>query len=221
MITIKLGGYPFKLPQSWDEVRPDQAKKLSTTKPEQIHERLSAVSLIPSPKHIKLDPSVLLAAYEIISFVEDLPEIVPETTGPIDLANDWSFVEFEAARKTILEHETELGQCLYPLAEIKGLESTYVESGAKILDAIHAFLDQWGMFKDEEEDDEPSALEEAAGIERLKVFGSYSILEEIAAKFGKYPDEIERKPVGWVYLQYHYSSEKEKFQENYRKLSGK
>lgn len=218
MVKVKIGGFPFQFPVKWSEVSLKQAKQLAVTKPEDIHERLSILSELPRPEHLKLEASKLLALYEIISFIEHIPDLVPNKLAPIDIANDWSYMEFEAARKIIIDHQTELGLCLYPLAEIKGLQINYVEAGAKILDGINAFLDQWKIFDLENEDTEPSALEEAAGIDRLNAFGSYSMLEGIAAKFSKYPAEIEKQPVGWVFMQYHYDKEVGRFQSNYNKL---
>lgn len=219
MITIKLGGFPFRFPQRWDEVKPSQAAALYNTRPEEIHKRLTILGGVPGSKYITLPEDVLLAAYEVISFVEDIPDLTRNSLGDFDIANDFTFLEFENARQAILAHQNELGISMYRLAEIKRMESTYVEAGAKILDGINSFLQQWGIF-DIEEDSEPSALEEAAGIDRVQRFGVYSLLEAIAEKFGKFPDEIEKKPVGWVYTQYHFDREVQRYRENYQKLSG-
>lgn len=218
MITIKIGGFPFRVPQRWDEVKPSQAAALYETTPEQIHQRLTILCGLPGPKYASFPEDVLLAAYEVVSFVEDIPDLTRNSLGTFDIANDWSFVEFENARQAILRHQNELGISMYRLAQIKGLEATYVEAGAKILDGINSFLQQWGIF-DLDEDDEPSALEEAAGIDRVQRFGVYSLLEAIAEKFGKFPDEIERKPVGWVYTQYHFDKEVARYRDNYQRLS--
>lgn len=220
MIKIKLGGFPFKFPQRWEEVKPKQAKALFETKPEEVHKRLSILTNLPIKEKIKLDASVLIAVYEVVSFIEEIPELVSDKIGGVDIANDWSFVEFENARQAIIQHKNELGLCLYRIAEIKGQEKNYLEYGVKALDAINTFLDSWGVF-DIEEDEEPTALEEAAGIERVQMFGVYSMLEAIAAKFAKLPTEIEKEPVGWVYQQYHYDKEVDRFRTNYQKLTTK
>jgi len=220
MVTIYFGGFKFKFPVEWQEVKPEQAKRLSETRPEQIQDRLAILGGIPSTKYAKFDAPPLLAAYEVVSFIEELPDLVPDTIEPVDIENGWSFLEFETARKIILKHKDELGLALYPVAAIKGQEANFIEYGAKALDAMNAFLEQYKIFDLDEDDDEPSALEEAAGINRLKAFGPYSLLEAIAAKFGKYPAEIEKQPVGWVYTQYHYDKELGRFQNNYAKLKG-
>lgn len=221
MVKVRLGGFPFRAPISWQEVKPDQARRLHETRPEQIQDRLAILLGIPGTKYARFNAEPLLAVYELVSFIEEIPDLVANTMGAVDIANEWSFVEFETARQVILQHKDELGLALYPIAEIKGQEANYIEYGAKALDGINAFLEQYKIFDlDEDEDDEPSALEEAAGINRLQAFGPYALLEAIAAKFGKYPDEIERKPVGWVYTQYHFDKELGRFQNNYAKLKG-
>lgn len=220
MITIKLGGFPFRFPQNWSEVSPSQAAKLADTKQSEYHRRLTILGGVPGPEYITLDDSVILAAYEVISFIEDLPDLTTNKIEVGDIGSTWSFVEFEAARRAVLAHQNEIGVCMYTLASIKGLESNFVEAGAKILDGMNRFLEQWGIFNLEEED-EPSALEEAAGIDRVQMFGVYSLLEQIAEKFGRLPSEIETQPVGWVYQQYHYDKEVNRFKENYAKLTAK
>jgi len=219
MITIKIGGFPFRVPQRWDEVTPKQAAALYDTKPEHLHQRLTILCGLPGPRYIDLPEDVILAAYELVSFVEDIPDLTRNSLGDFDIANDWSFLEFENARRAILAHQNELGISMYQLANIKRLEATYVEAGAKILDGINSFLHQWGIFDDDKED-EPSALEEAAGINRLKAFGPFTMLDDIAKEWGKTPKEVEQMPVGLIYTKYFKDRETAKYQENYRKLSG-
>lgn len=219
MIKIKLGGFPFYLPQRWQEVSQEQAKRLFETDSNQLHERLTILGDIPPADKLKINPDIILAIYPIISFIEDVPELVPDKLEPIDLANDWTFAEFETARQFILKHINELGVSMIKLAEIKELESNYIEAGAKILDAFYSFMEIWEVFDlDQSEDDEPSATEEAAGIHRLEAFGPYAILESIAKKFGKLPREIENEPVGFVMQEYHYQKETNRFNLNLAKL---
>ena len=222
MIKIRLGGWPFVLPQTWDEVTPQQAKKLAATKPEDIKERLQILGGIP--KAANLSPDVLLAAYEIVSFVEVLPELVPNTLDLGDplqwIQEQWTFEEFEAARKLLMKHKDELSLALYGLAEIKGLQQNYLEAGAKALEGINQFTLQYEPFGIYEEK-EPSALEELAGIDKLQAFGVYPILTQIGAKFGKYPEEIAKKSVGWVMLEYVNNFATEKYVENMRNLQSK
>ena len=222
MIKIRLGGWPFVFPQTWDEVKPQQAKKLAATKPEDIKERLQILGGIP--KAANLSPDVLLAAYEIVSFVEVLPELVPNTLDLGDplqyIQEHWTFEEFEAARKLLMSHKDELSIALYGLAEIKGLQQNYLEAGAKALEGINQFTLQYEPFGIYEEK-EPSALEELAGIDKLQAFGVYPILTQIGAKFGKYPEEIAKKSVGWVMLEYVNNFATEKYVENMRNLQSK
>lgn len=221
MIKIRLGGWPFVLPQRWDEVTPAQAKELANTKPEQLRARLRILGKIPDAEHIKLDADVVLAAYEIISFIEELPEIVPNKHDLGDLlkwiSEKWTFAEFETARAVLIKHSNELSTSLYDLAEIKGMQDDYLEIGSKILDGINLFTQQYEPFGIYEPK-EPTVHEELAGIHKLQAFGAYPILEQIAAKYGKLPEEIEVKPVGWVMLEYVYNFAQSEFTENMRKL---
>lgn len=224
MIKIRLGGWPFILPQRWEEVGSAKAKKLAQTKPEDIRERLYILGGIPTRDKIELSPDVVLAAYEVISFIEELPELVPNKHDIADLKhwieNEWTFAEFETARKVILKHQKELSTGLIELAEIKGMEADYLEIGSKALDGINQFTmqyEQFGLY----EDQEPSAEEELAGIDRLQAFGVYPILEQLGQKYGKYPKEIEKEPVGWVMLEYAHNFVKDSFIDKMRKLHNK
>ena len=115
MIKIKLGGYPFLLPQTWNEVSVDQARRIAETKPEDIQKRLSILSSVPDKRFLQVQGDALLVPYEIISFIEEIPEIVPDKITVPDIASEWSFMEFEAARQAIEAHQNELGVCLYTL----------------------------------------------------------------------------------------------------------
>jgi len=224
MIKIRLGGWPFVLPQDWSEVSPTKARKLSETKPEDIRQRLHILGGIPPKDKIELSPDVVLSAYEIISFVEELPELVQNKHDLGDLKawieNEWSFAEFEAARKVILKHQKQLSIGLIELADLKGHGQDYLEIGSKILDGINAFTRQYEQFGIYEEQ-EPSVEEELAGIERLQAFGVYPILEQLGQKYGKYPKEIEKEPVGWVMLEYTHNFVKDSFIDKMRKLHSK
>lgn len=222
MIKIRLGGWPFVLPQKWEEVTPMQAKKLANTKPEDLKQRLQILGGIPAKASIS--PSVVFAAYKIISFIEVIPEVVSNNLQLGDtldwIQNHWSFEEFETARKVIMQHPKELSLTFYDLAEIKGLQNNYLEAGAKALDGINRFTLQYeplGIYDEKE----PSALEEAAGVGRLQAFGVYPILSQIGAKFGQYPEDIAKKSVGWVMLEYVNNFATQEYVDNLRKLQGK
>ena len=223
MIKIRLGGWPFVLPQTWDEVTPPKAKKLAATKPEDIKERLQILGGIP--KAANLSPDVLLAAYEIIAFVEVLPELVPNTLDLGDplqwIQEQWTFEEFEAARKLLMSHKDELSLALYGLAEIKGLQQNYLEVGSKAMEGINRLMLEYKPFGIYDNDKEPTAIEELAGIDKLQAFGQYPILAQLGAKFGKYPEEIAKKAVGWVMLEYTHNFTTDKFVENMRNLQSK
>ena len=210
------------LPQRWEEVTPTQAKKLMETQPEDIRERLTILGRVPGKEHIELDPNVVLSLYEIISFIEQVPELVPETLSIGDtldwVQNDWTFAEFENARRLLVKHKRQPSIALYGLAEIKDLQKNYIEAGVKALEGIGRFIDQFAGFGIYDQK-EPTAEEEASGVERLQAFGVYSILEQIAAKYGVLPKDIEKEPVGWVMVEYTHSFVKQDVANNMRKFA--
>lgn len=221
MQKVRLGGFPFQVPQRWQEITAVKLDQLSDTKPNEIKKRVHILCDIPE---IELSEDIYLALYEMCGFIEDVPELVPNRLKIPDpltwVSNDWSFAEFETARQVVSDHLTELGVTLYHIAKIKGLEANYLEAGSKALDGMKLFLEQWSIF-DLESDSEITDTEEMAGIERIQAFGVYPILESIAAKFGRLPSEIEREPVGWVVQEYTYQNERNRYAENLRKLQTK
>jgi len=221
MIKIKIGGWPFMLPQRWSEVSQIQAKKLAETSVEDMRKRLFILGKIPEKKFIELDESVVIAAYEIISFVEELPEFSASTMdiqGSLKwIENDWTFDEFERARQIIVKRKREISTSLVLLAEIKGYKENYIEAGLRILEGVGLFVEQYaklGIF----DKVEPSAIEILAGVERLEVFTIYPILKQAAERYGKYPGDIARKPVGWVMKDYAHQVIESKVTENIHKL---
>ena len=222
MQRIRLGGFLFYAPQRWKDITPKKLDQLSATKPNEIRKRVHILCDLPE---IKLSAEVYLAIYEICSFIEEIPELVPNRLEVTDtlkwISEDWTFAEFETARAITAEHLDELGIVLYHLAKIKELEKHYLEAGAKALDGMKLFLEQWSMFDLEGDKQGPTDMEELAGIDRLQAFGVYPILETIAAKFGKLPSEIEKEPVGWVMQEYIYQNERNRYSDNLRKLQAK
>ena len=222
MQRVRLGGFPFNVPQRWRDLKPSQLDQLSATKPNEIKKRVHILCKLPE---IELTADVYIALYEICSFIEVVPELVPNRLKIDDLlkwvSEEWSFAEFETARLVTADHLNELGVVMYHLAKIKGLEKNYLEAGAKALDGMKLFLEQWSIFDLEGDEKGPTDLEELAGINRIQAFGVYPILETIAAKYGRLPSEIEKEPVGWVMQEYIYQNERNRYSENLRKLQAK
>jgi len=222
MIKIRIGGWPFRFPQRWEEVSFQDAKNLYYTKGNELQERLYILARVPKRDVLKLDPSIVLAAYEIISFIEEVPLIVPNTSNEqaVDWVANWTFAEFEAGRQLILKQQEAPALAMAMLAEIKDRQSDYLEYGAKALDGIFQLLNhynEFGLFSEKE----PSDIEFSAGIERLQLFGTYAIVAKLAKEFGKLPQEIEQEPAGWVLKEWAHMVEQNRYQENYARLSTK
>ncbi len=210
MITIKIGGFPFKLPQRWSEVTPEQARRLTETDNTDLLERLFILGKVPK---LIYPPDLLLAAYEIISFVEEMPIT---TTNKVEVRDikKWTFTEFEQCRKVVAKHAKEPVLAFITICEYLGYkDKDYIEVGAKACDMMFQFMErwaEWGIF-----DERPLTDKEVhAGIERLQGFGVYAILESIAEKYSKLPKDIEQEPCEWVYLEWTYINEKVQYQNN-------
>lgn len=216
MITVKIGNYPFKIKQEWSEVSYQEALALYETEGNELHKRLSILSDMPGPEHLNLYPDSVLALYEIVSFIEEIPEIVKAKDNiedSIAFVSQWSFAEFEAARQILLRHPDTPALCMAKLAELKDRGDNYLEIGCHALDGIFGFMNHYAAFGifDEEE---PKEEELEAGIERLQLFGVYPITKTLGKAFGKLPREIEKEPVGWVIKEWVHTLEEAKYQEN-------
>lgn len=219
MIKVRIGGWPFHLPQTWDEVSWHKAKKLYGTASNQIRKRLEILAHIPNEDAIQLPDSGVLAAYEILTFIEDTPELVGNYIT-VPEVKTWSFQQFELCRQAMSKHPEELALCFARITEIlftddagklpSRYEKHYIEAGAKAMDALLLFVEQWkstGLFDGEL----PSPEEERAGIKRLQSFGVYNILEQVAEKYGKLPREIEKESCQWVLTEWLFMREKTEF----------
>ena len=200
-----------------------QALRLYDTTAEQIHERISILTDLPRPEHLNLFPDSILALYELIAFIEEIPSLIEakEDLPPaIDWVSNWSFVEFETARMIILKHADTPSLCMAKLAEMKGYQDNYLQIGATALDGILGFMNHYasfGLFDDQE----PDIIEIEAGIDRLQLFGVYPIVKELGKSFGRLPREIENEPVGWVIKEWVHTLEQGKYQVKYNELSSK
>lgn len=221
MITVKVGNFPIRIKQEWSEVTYQEALDLYNTENNELHKRLSILSDIPSPEHLNLYPDSVLALYEIVSFVEEIPEVVKakeRIKDSIAFISEWTFAEFETARQLLLKHPEQPALCMAKLAEIKGKGANYLEIGCHALDGIFGFMNHYaafGIFDEVEPQDE----EIEAGIERLQLFGVYPIAKTLGKAFGKLPREIEQEPVGWVIKEWVHTLEEAKYQNNLNQIN--
>lgn len=228
MIPVRIGGWPFRLPQTWDEVRYSKAMKLYATASNQIRERLTILGGVPDEDAIDLPEAGILAAYEILAFIEETPELVSDQVQ-VPEVKTWTFQQFELCRQAMAKHPDELALSFARITEIlftddKGELSHkhkkhYVEIGSKAMDSLLRFVEQWkttGLF----DSGSTSIEEERAGIKRLQVFGVYNILESVAEKYGKLPKEIEKEPCQWVLTEWLFMREKHEFLNEMQKQAG-
>lgn len=211
MIKIRLGGWLFKVKNKWPEVTFEEAQRLANTDQYQIRERVKILISPGLPDSLKVNNDHLLALYEICSFVQDIPELVPNTIEVPDVKT-WPFKVFEFARHAITKHPEELALSFPRITEVLDLDkSKYLEVGAKAVDMINIFTSewaQWGIF----DESEPSQEELNAGIERLQSFGVFGMIDRLATKYGVTPEEVENWPTQSVFMKWVYLLEESNFQ---------
>ena len=208
MVKVRLGGWLFRIKNKWQEVTPQEAKALYLA--EGIRERISILSTPSLPAALKINPDHLLALYELVSFVHDIPEVVKDKIE-VPSASGWAFKDFELCRQAITKHPDALPLTFARITEVLGLpEDSYLEVGAKALDEINKVMEQWGQWGIFEPS-EPTPEELNAGIERLQAFGVYGIVNRLAEHFGKLPEEIEKRTVNAVFLDWTYLMEQAGF----------
>ena len=100
MQRIRLGNYPFQVPQRWQDITPAKLKQLEGTKSNQIKQRVHILCELPE---IELGADIYLAIYEMLSFIEDIPELVPNRLDLPPLlewiSSEWTFAEFGRPEK--------------------------------------------------------------------------------------------------------------------------
>jgi len=204
MIKVEVGGFPFMIKQRWSEVNFSEALRLFNTKtPFDVVRILS----IPNMPDIKVIPDMALALYELCSFVEESPDAEGK---PMEIS-EWSYRQFELIRKAVGKHPNALPLTFGRIAYILNSES--LNDGVRAMIALQKFVEEWkdtSLF----DSSEPTPEERAAGIERLQAFGTYGILESVAAKYGKLPREIEEESCVWVLTEWLYQNEKRTFENN-------
>lgn len=218
MLKVNIGGFPFNIPQNWGEVTYSQAQELFTTKPEDLRQRLRILGGIPETisNSEELTAGQVIALYEIISFIEDVPELVGNEVE-VPLFKHWTFLQYEHCRKAVSKHPSEITLSFSRICEVLELPTEhYLEVGAKAVDILINYITSWGDYMKQEE---PTDKELAAGIERLQVFGAYSILQDVGKSYGKLPTEIEKEPAAWVLTEWIYTMEKGQYINNYQELN--
>ena len=217
MVKGRLGGWLFRVKNRWQEVEFSEAMELF--KAESIREQVSILTTPRIPPQLKISEGHLLALYELIAFTLDVPEVVSNEVE-VPPARGWAFKDFELCRQAITKHPEALPLTFARITQILDLpEENYLEVGAKALDEINSVMEQWkpwGIF----DSSEPTAEEVNAGIERLQAFGVYSIVSRLAEHFGKRPEEIEKRTVNAVLLDWTMLVESAKYSDRLREQKG-
>lgn len=208
MVKVRLGGWLFRIKNKWQEVTPEEAMALY--KAEGVRERIAILINPTLPPSIAIEAGHLLALYELIGFIHDIPEVVHDTVE-VPSASGWAFKDFELCRQAIVKHPDALPLTFARITEVLGLPpESYLEVGAKALDEINSVMEQWGQWGIFDPS-EPTPEELNAGIERLQAFGVYGIINRLAEHFGKLPEEIEKRTVNAVFLDWTYLMEQAGF----------
>ena len=217
MVKVRLGGWIFRIKNRWQEVTPSEAMELF--KAEGIREQVAILTTPRIPPQLKISEGHLLALYELITFTLEVPEVVSNEVE-VPPARGWAFKDFELCRQAITKHPEALPLTFARITQILDLpEENYLEVGAKALDEINSVMEvwrPWGIF----DSSEPTAEEVNAGIERLQAFGVYSIVSRLAEHFGKLPEEIERRTVNAVLLDWTMLVESAKYSDRLREQKG-
>jgi hypothetical protein len=207
MIRVDIGGFPFQIKQRWDEVTFQEALKLHTcTKPLDVIRVLS----VPNMPELNLHADLLLAVYELVSFVEEFPEPHGQ---PVKIA-DWSYREFELVRKAVAECPLGVTFALGQVADILG--SSSINDGVRAVAALQQFAEDWadtGLFDAKD----PTPEEIAAGVHKLQAYGAYGILQAVAKKYGMRPQDVEKESCVWVLTEWTYQMAERDFVANLQK----
>lgn len=219
MQTVRYGGWPFKVPEEWAEVKLDQAKQLSAAS----SKREAIRALAGIPQKAMSQPQVDLV-YGLVEFTEALPELVNNRTEISDpqsyVAGKVTFAEFEAIRKAVSSVGDRIGWAMgatFQIVEEKHRKADWLEVATKLIDGTHQLMEfynkAFGLFEAEP----ATEAEEEAGVERLHAFESYPIVAAIAERYGRKPAEIEQEPCGWVLKEWAYNLERAEYLERLNK----
>jgi len=207
MIRVDIGGFPFQIKQRWDEVTFSEALRLyACKKPLDVVRVLS----VPNMPELNLHADLLLALYELTSFVEEFPEA---HGAPMKIAS-WSYREFENVRKAVAECPLGVPFALGRVADILGYNT--INEGVRAVAALQQFTQDWadtGLFDTKE----PTPEEIAAGVQRLQAYGAYGILQAVAKKYGMKPQDVEKESCVWVLTEWTYQMAERDFVANLQK----
>lgn len=206
---------------SFNHVTAEELRAIPKHTPREV---IAALSGITRDEAYRLSSEVVLALYELYSFldkVEEAANYVPADWQPpsVDVAGE-TFEKIELAKKAMSAGYApyrlliELVVIYYGEDAIKGKAAPVLALGALILQDLNQFFER---FKDLA-GQPPSEDEEEAGVEALHSFGPYGIAENLASKYGGKPYDI----FGWsaeeVYLELTYQLAKSRYQENLRDI---
>lgn len=217
MVKIEIAGLPFNVPQKWGEVPFDKALKLYNREGFNITDIVTDLIDAPSKKVVKYNSGVVLTVFELLAFVMETPQVVTDFVEVPEIRSKWTYRQYELIRQAIGKHKDYPALSFARITEIlEQPKEHYVEVGAKAFDMIIRYVQGWGDYL---EGDKPTEKEIEAGIERLQVFGTYSILEGYAKKYGKFPREAELENAHAVITDWIKGQELIKYTNNYQELN--
>jgi hypothetical protein len=209
---------------SFKELTVEDIRRIKNHTPREV---ISALSDIPIAKLQRLDTSEILGLYELVSFIEDIDEAlayipsniqIPE----IDTASE-TFEKCELAKLKAQQYKQyylllpEMVRIYLGEDHLKGPAIECLAKGAVILEDLNKFLERFKELGGEE----PEDAQVEAGIEALHSFGTYGIVESIAAKYHCKPYDVYQWQAEEVYMDMLYQQAKTKYQENLREIENR
>jgi hypothetical protein len=187
-------------------------------------EVVSALSGLTPKEAQAITPEVVLALYELYSFLDDVSEaalhVPPDWQPPnVDVAAE-SFEKIELAKRSLSSGLApyrlflDLVKIYFGADYVTGPAAPLIALGALIHQDLNQFFERFKDLAGEP----PTEEEQEAGIEALHSFGPYGIAENIAAKYGCKPYEVFKWGAEEVYLELTYQLAKNRFQENLREI---
>lgn len=206
---------------SFKSVTAEDLLKIKQHTPREV---VAALSGLTAEEVRAVSPDVLLALYELYSFLDDVSEaalyVPPDWQPPaVDVAAE-SFEKAELAKRALASGAApyrmflELVRIYFGSPYVTGPAAPLLALGALIYQDLNAFFERFKDLAGEP----PTEDEMEAGIEALHSFGPYGIAENLAAKYGRKPYEIFAWSAEEVYLELTYQLAKSRFQENLREI---
>ena len=216
---ITLTGLNRKIKTSWTEVTAQDLFSIQADSPRAV---IQALSTLTAEEVSRLSAVQVLSLYELVSFVEDLGELSGHLHTVRDLPDvdveNGSYERAELGRARMVESRKPyrlfpaLAKIYFPDQKFTGVECMAV--GAIINQALTSLFDRFKDLAGEE----PNEDQEEAGIQALQSFGTYGIVESLAARYGCRPYEVYQWAAEEVYLDLLYQQTKAKYQDNLREI---